>query len=51
MKSILVEIKKFVGGLNSSTDSAKEQTGELEDQIDAKQYHKGIKSCKVFFKT
>lgn len=27
--------------------SAKEQTGELEDQADAKWYYKGIKSCKI----
>lgn len=28
-------------------DSAKEQTGEMENQTDAKQHHKGIKSCKI----
>lgn len=43
MKSILVEIRKSAGGLNSSMNSAKEQTGELEDQTDAKEHHKGIK--------
>lgn len=35
MKSILIEIRKSGSGLSSSMDSAKEQTGELEDQTDA----------------
>lgn len=46
MKSILVEIRKSVGGLNSSTNSAKEQTGELGDQTDAREHPKGIKIIK-----
>lgn len=47
MKNIRVEIKNSADGSNSRMDSAQEQTGELEAQIDAKQYHKGKESCKI----
>ena len=41
--NIMVEIKKSVDELNRRIDSAK----ELENEINVKQYHKGIKSCKM----
>lgn len=39
----MVEIKKSVDELNRRIDSAK----ELENEINVKQYHKGIKSGKM----